>query len=507
MNKLHDTFQKLCAHARNTKKLSTTQALLEWDQQTLMPPGGGEYRAEQVSFLAGLVHQRNTDPLVGQWLSELVDSELSRDRTSAAGASVFHWNRQYQKQTRLPQSLVEELARACSLGQLAWIEARRDNSFKKFQPHLTRIFELKRQQADAIGFEDCRYDALLDDYEPLAKTREVTEVLNLLRKDLVPLVQQLTASKKKPATEFLRRRFPSDRQELLGKATAAAIGFDFSCGRLDTTKHPFCTEVGPNDCRITTRYDELFFPSAFFGVLHEAGHGLYEQGLPNEEYGLASGDYCSLGIHESQSRMWENLVGRSRGFWQHFFPIVQAASPETLGDVGLDQFYAAINQVCPSLIRVEADEATYNMHIIIRFELEQAVLDDRLQVADLPAAWNEAYERDIGIRPPKDSDGVLQDIHWSAGLIGYFPTYSLGNIFASQLFEQAGKDLGDLPTAFARGDFQPLRDWLRQKIHNLGNRYSSRDLMTRITGQPIDSRPLITHLRSKLFPIYGIAND
>ncbi len=504
MNKLHETYQQLCGHARDTKKLLTTQALLDWDQQTLMPPGGGEYRADQVSFLAGLVHLRNTDPRVGQWLSELADSELSRDRNSAGGASIFHWDRQFKKQTRLPQSLVEELARACSLGQLAWIEARRDNDFKTFAPHLTRILELKRQQADAIGFEDCRYDALLDDYEPLAKTREITEVLERLRQDLVPLVHQITTAKKIPATEFLHGRFPCDRQEALGRAVATAIGFDFSRGRLDTTKHPFCTELGPSDCRITTRYDESFFPSSFFGILHETGHGMYEQGLPGDEYGLASGDFCSMGIHESQSRLWENLVGRSKGFWKHFLPQVQSAFSNSLTNVSLEQLFAALNVVRPSLIRVEADEATYNLHIIIRFELEQALLDDRLKVADLPQAWNDAYERDLGVRPPTDADGVLQDIHWSAGLFGYFPTYSLGNIYASQLFEQASKELGDMPTAFARGEFQPLLQWLRQKVHSVGNRFSSRDLMTKITGRPIDSQPLISHLRCKLFPIYGI---
>ncbi len=507
MNAIETAFRQLCQHSSDTKKLSTTQALLEWDQQTYLPPAAGEYRAEQVSFLAGFIHQRQTDPRVGHWLDELVGSDLARDRATASGASIFHWRRQFEKQTKLPQALVEELARTCSLAQLVWIEARRENEFKKFSPHLVRIIELKRQQADAIGFAECRYDALLDDYEPLAKTSEISEVLARLRQELVPLVRQIAAARGGPAADLLHRHFPRGKQEELGKTIAAAIGFDFSRGRLDTTSHPFCTELGKDDCRITTRYDESFFSSSFFGILHEAGHGMYEQGLPRDEYGWASGDYCSLGIHESQSRLWENLVGRSRGFWEFAFPLVRASFPEAVSDLKPEHWYAAVNQVRPNLIRVEADEATYNMHIIIRFELEQALLDDRLAVTDLPQAWNDAYERDVGIRPLTDSDGVLQDIHWSAGLLGYFPTYSLGNIYASQLFEQAGKELGNLPTAFAKGEFRPLREWLRVNVHNLGNRYSSQELIAKVTGRTMDIRPLINHLRSKLLPIYGLSGD
>lgn len=505
MNDTILAYEQLTQHALDTKKLATTQALLEWDQQTYLPPAGGEYRAEQVSFLAGLIHQRQTDPRVGQWLDALADSPASGDRTSSMGASIFHWRRQYEKQKKLPQSLVEDLARTCSLAQMVWMDARKHNDFKVFAPQLARIFELKRQQADAIGVGDVRYDALLDDYEPFAKTSEISKVLSQLRDALVPLVRQIRATGRQPPAEFLHRTFPRDKQEELGKAIAAAVGFDFSRGRLDTTGHPFCTELGKDDCRITTRYDESYFNSSFFGILHETGHGLYEQGLPRGEYGLPSGEFCSLGIHESQSRMWENLVGRSRGFWKFAYPLTQAAFPEALADVPPDQWYAAVNQVRPNLIRVEADEATYNMHIIIRFELEQALLDGQLPVGDLPGAWNDAYERDVGIRPNSDADGVLQDIHWSAGLVGYFPTYALGNIFASQLFEQAQKDLGDLSPQFARGEFRVLLDWLRTHVHHHGNRYSSRDLVAKITGRPIDVQPLANHLRDKLLPIYGIS--
>jgi carboxypeptidase Taq len=273
---------------------------------------------------------------------------------------------------------------------------------------------------------------------------------------------------------------------------------------LDVTAHPFCTTLGPHDCRITTRYYAEYFNSAFFGVLHEAGHGMYEQGLPPELFGIPLGEAVSLGIHESQSRLWENMVGRSRAFWEHFFPLARQSFPAALGDVSLEDFHFAVNDVRPSLIRIEADEATYNLHILIRFELEQSLIDGKLQVADLPAAWNEKYAKYLGITPPNDSDGVLQDVHWSAGLIGYFPTYSLGNLYAAQFFAQAETDLGNLAESFARGDFHTLLEWLRKHIHGHGQRYTSAELVQRVTNRPLTSQPLVDHLRAKLGSLYDL---
>jgi carboxypeptidase Taq len=298
--------------------------------------------------------------------------------------------RDYEKRTKLPQSLVEELTRAAVLGQQAWVEARKKNDFPSFAPHVKRLYDLKRQQAEALSYEGHPYDALLDDFEPGAKTAEVTQVLAELRAELVPLVAAIAESGQRPNVELLRREYPAAAQEQFGKSAAAAIGFDFEAGRLDVTHHPFCSGMGPHDCRITTRYDELFFPSAFFGILHEAGHGIYDQNLRPEYFGLPPGTYVSLGIHESQSRMWENSVGRSRSFWSYFFPRLQEAFPQAVGGTSADDFYFAINDVRPSLIRVEADEATYNLHIIARFELEQALLTGDLPVADLPGAWRES---------------------------------------------------------------------------------------------------------------------
>ncbi|MEM8866230.1 MAG: carboxypeptidase M32 [Planctomycetota bacterium] len=498
-----DAYQSLCQHARETALLASTAGLLQWDEETYLPPAGGEYRAEQCALLARLIHQRQTDPQVGEWLDELADASEAADPHSDIGANVRGLRRDYDKKTKLPESLVAELSRTASLGQQAWKEARTADDFAKFRPLLEKTIELKQQEAAAIGYDDSPYDALLDDYEPGETAANVTRVLSGLREQLTPLVEKIAASDRRPKSEILTRHYPVDRQVAFGKQAATAIGFDFDAGRLDVTAHPFCGGAGPRDVRITTRYDDHEFAGALFGTLHEAGHGLYEQGLPADAYGLPLGEAVSLGIHESQSRMWENLVGRSEAFWRHFYQPMQQAFPESLGEVGFEEFCFAVNESKPSLIRTESDEATYNLHIIVRFELEQALLTGELAVADLPVAWNEKYQEYLGIAPPTAADGVLQDVHWSAGLFGYFPTYTLGNLYASQFFDQARTDLGDLDGQFSRGEFQPLRDWLRKHIHCHGRRYAAGELATRITGQPLSHEPLMAHLSTKYGGLYG----
>ena len=497
-------YDQLCAFVRQTALIESIEELLGWDERTMLPYAAGEYRAEQITYLSGLVHRRRTAPQIGAWLDELAGGPLATDPHSPAGTTLRQVRRDYEKRCKLPQTLVEELTRACVLGQQAWTEARKNDDFVSFLPHLERIFQLKRQQADAAGYADEPYDALLDDYEPQARTAEVAAVLAGLRQELTLLVAALTSSQRRPHREILRRRYPVAAQEAFGKLAAETIGFDFRRGRLDVTHHPFCCSLGPHDCRITTRYDEHYFPMAFFGILHEAGHGLYDQGLPTELHGLPPGSFVSLGIHESQSRLWENAVGRSRAFWQHFFPLAQQQFPDALADVSLDDFHAAINDVRPSLIRIEADEATYNLHIIIRFELERATLRGDLSAADLPGAWRDKYREYLGIEPPNDADGVLQDIHWSAGLIGYFPTYTLGNLYAAQFFQQADADLGGLEDLLARGRFGPLLGWLREHIHVHGQCYSAAELARAVTGKPLSHEPLLALLRGKFEPLYGI---
>ena len=496
------SYHDLCTYLRETALLESTQQLLEWDERTMLPPGGGEYRAEQIALAARLVHERRTGPRIGEWLAELADWDEASDRHGDVGCTLYWVARDYDKLCKVPTTLVEALSYQTTLGQQAWAEARKQDDFRSFEPHLKRIVELKREQAQAVGFEQTPYDALLDDYEPATSTEQVGRVLGALRDALVPLVQRVVDSPRQPDPSILRRHYPVETQREFASRVVARMGFDFDRGRLDPTSHPFCTSLGPNDCRITTRYDEHFFSSAFFGTLHEAGHGMYDQGLPGDAYGLPPGQYISLGIHESQSRLWENLVGRRRSFWRHFFPEARSAFVPSLDDVAWEAFHFAVNAVRPSLIRVEADEVTYNLHIVIRFELERALIEGDLAVADLPGAWNDAYEQTLGIRPPNDADGVLQDIHWSAGLFGYFPTYSLGNIIAAQLFDAAKRDLGDLDASFAEGDFRPLLAWLREQVHRHGRRYLPQELVERATGGPIDQGALLDDLEQRIGTLY-----
>ncbi len=503
-SKSKKAYDELIRRSKEDSLLGSCASLLGWDERTYMPKGGSAHRAEQFALLAGMIHEKATAPEIDELLSEAEGSDLVKDPRSAAAVNVreIRWN--YDRIVRLPKKLVEELARVTTLAQPVWVEARAESDFEKFRPILEQIVQLKRQKAAALVNGEATYDALLEDYEPGATIEELTRVLGGLREELVPLVKEIVDSGRKPDASILTRDFPVDRQEAFGKAAASAIGFDFDRGRLDVTTHPFCTGIGPGDTRLTTRYNKNHFSEAFFGIMHEAGHGIYDQGTDDEQFGTPMGESVSLGIHESQSRMWENFVGRSAGFWSAFFPKAQEAFPEALGDVSQDAFLFSINFVRPSLIRVEADEATYNLHILLRFELEQALISGDLPPGDVPGAWNERFERYFGMRPPDDAQGCLQDIHWSFGSIGYFPTYSLGNLYAGQFFEQAQEDLGDLESQFAKGEFRPLKDWLTEKIHRQGMRFRAADLVREVTGKPLSHRPLMDHLKTKYSRLYGI---
>ncbi|MCA9058861.1 MAG: carboxypeptidase M32, partial [Planctomycetaceae bacterium] len=370
-------YDELIALVRRTSLLGSCGAVLGWDRETYMPEGGNEHRANQLSLLAGMTHEWATNPRIGELLDALHDSELTDAADSDSACNIREIRRTYDRSRKLPQRLVEEISRVTALAQQHWAHARRDNDFASFAPWLRQIINLKREEAAAVGFPENGepYDALLDEYEPEARSSEIAHVFSGLRKELVPLLDAIRGSERKPPTEILERNYPVAAQKEFGQQTAQAMGFCFDRGRLDVTTHPFCTGLGPGDVRLTTRYDERFFSSAFFGTLHETGHGLYEQGLPESAFGTPLGSAVSLGIHESQSRLWENLVGRSRSFWEHLLPVARKPFAGTLDDVTLEEWYFAINDVRPSLIRVEADEATYNLHIIVRFELEQALLD------------------------------------------------------------------------------------------------------------------------------------
>jgi carboxypeptidase Taq len=355
-----------------------------------------------------------------------------------------------------------------------------------------------------VGYAREPYDALIEDYEPGITSAIVARLFDALRRELVPLAARIAGAKARPDAGVLRRAVPPEGQRRFGELVAARVGFDFGRGRLDLGVHPCCTSLGPGDCRIGLRFDLRDFAGGVLTVLHELGHGLYEQGLDPRHYGTPVGEAASVGMDESQARLWENRVGRSRGFWQHFLPVAKERFPEALGDVGLDEFHFAINRVSPSLIRVHADEVTYNMHVMIRFELERALVSGNLPAAELPGAWKEAYARDLGVTPGDDAEGCLQDGHWADGLIGYFPTYTLGDVFAAQLFAQARQDLGDLEESFAQGEFAGLVRWLGERIHRQGGRYPSARLIEAVTGRPPDHRPLVQALRARYGALYRL---
>jgi carboxypeptidase Taq len=499
-----EAYAELVRRSKELGVLNSCAAVLNWDHQTYMPPKGGSLRGEQMAFLASLAHQKFTDPKVGELLAAVEGSELVRDPESDAAANARELRRAYDRATKLPPSLVAELARATTEAQQVWEQARKKNDYASFRPLLARVVELKRQEAAAVGFKDHPYNALVDEYEPGTTVAELKALFAGLTAELAPLVRKIAESPKKPETGILAREFPTDRQRVFAEAAAAAIGFDFAGGRLDTTAHPFCTGFGPGDCRITTRYNPRFFNEAFFGVLHETGHAMYEQGLPAEHFGTPLGGACSLGIHESQSRLWENQVGRGRPFWEHFYPRLKQTFPAALADVPPDAFHFAINDVRPSLIRVEADEATYNLHIALRFELELALLGGDLNAPDLPGAWNERFQALFGLAVPDDARGALQDIHWSFGGIGYFPTYTLGNLYAAQFMDAARRDLGGLEDDFRRGEFGRLKGWLESHVYRHGQRYRAEELCRRATGSALSPQPFLSYLSEKFGRLYGV---
>jgi len=496
-------FENLTEEFREIATLGTCESILGWDEVTYMPPGGAEHRANQKALLAGLVHHRATSSKIGDWLSAVESSPMVNDGDPVA-ANVRELRRTYDKMVKVPESLVTELTRATSLAHQVWVEARKNNDFKRFLPHLTKIIDLCRQKAEAVGYQEEPYDALMDDYEPNTTSKQVEKVFTSLRQDLVPVLERITGAPNKSPVEIIEREYPIEQQKKFVEEAARAIGYKFDIGRLDITTHPFCTTIGPGDIRITTRYNVNRFNDAFFGTLHEAGHGIYEQNLLTDQFGMPIGEACSLGIHESQSRMWENFVGRSKAFWDFLYPAAQKAFPKTLGDVSVDDFLFAVNDVRPSYIRVEADEVTYNLHIMLRFEMELALIRGELAAEDVPAAWNEKFKSYFGIDVPDDTQGCLQDVHWSAGLFGYFPTYALGNLYAAQFFAQAETDLGDLHGQFRKGEYDALRTWLKDKIHVHGRRYPAPELAQMITGKPLSAEPLITYLKAKFYPLYGV---
>ena len=503
MNSKYTELKTRLAEIHDLNKISW---VLGWDQQTMMAPKGGAVRAEQIATLAKIATEKFTAPEIGKLLDELRPYEESQPFDSDEASLIRVARRDYEKAVKVPAEFRAEMTRAASLARQAWIQARKDSDFAAFLPHLRKNVDLKLKYIEYMDDGDAApYDILLDDYEPEMKTAEVKAVFDALKVDLIPLIAAIRSRAEHVNDDCLHGHFPTEQQVKFCWSVVERLGAKRESWRLDPTVHPFASNSATQDIRITTRYYEHFINPALFGSMHEFGHGLYEHQISPalERTPLCRG--VSLGLHESQSRMWENLVGRGRPFWKFMYPHLQAAFPEQFGHVELETFYHAINCVQPSFIRVEADEATYSLHIILRFELEQEMIEGKLALADLPEAWNARFKEYMGVAVPSDADGVLQDVHWAGGMIGYFPTYSLGSIAACQIWERILADVPDLYTQFERGEFGALREWLRVNLHQHGRKFTPSETLRRVTGSPrIEVGPFVHYLRQKYGEIYSL---
>jgi carboxypeptidase Taq len=477
--------------------------VLNWDQLVYMPPGGAVGRAEQIAVLEGIAHEKLTDPRIGALIARAQDKIAGLDPDGDEARLVRVASRDYQQAIKLPRDLVMAYARTSGKAEPVWREARARNDFAAFAPWLQKLIELQRQVAEHLGYSDQPFDALVDQAEPGMTTASVRAIFAELRPRLADLVRRITPQVQSVDDTVLHRAYDEIAQERLGRDVAQRFGYSFTRGRLDRTTHPFETSLGRDDVRITTRYDTRFLSMALMGTMHETGHALYEQGIAPELDATILGHGVSAGFHESQSRLWENYVGRSLPFWRWYYPMLQGAFPGVLDDVSLERFYRAINKVQPSLIRVEADEVTYCLHIMLRFELEIALFDGTLTVKDAPEAWNAAMQEYVRVRPPNDTEGILQDIHWSSGF-GGFQGYALGNIIAAQLWETVLATHPNLLEEIGRGEFATLREWLRVHVHQHGRKYDPAELVQRVTGRPLSSDPYLAYLTTKFGAIYAL---
>jgi carboxypeptidase Taq len=492
-------YDTLKARLAQIVDLRRAARLLFWDQQTMMPQAGAPVRAEQLATLDGMAHELFVADETGKLLEELRSYEESLDPESDEASLIRVTRQDYEKAVRVPADLRAEMTRAGSQGLQAWIAAKASSDFSSFLPSLERNVELRHRYVECFDPQDEPYDLLLDDYERGMKTAEVRSIFDRLKEELVPLIAEVSDESPNGA---LDGPFPEDAQRAISHEVVELFGFREGSWRLDPTAHPFASGGGLSDIRITTRYEEQNLES-FFATMHEYGHGLYEHQISESLERTPLGTGVSLGVHESQSRMWENLVGRGRPFWNFFYPRMQAAFPDRLGGVDLDTFYRAVNRVQPSLIRIMADEVTYNMHVILRFELEQDVINGRLELGELPELWNSRMDEYLGVEVPDDAHGVLQDMHWAGGSMGYFPTYSLGNVMSVQIWERMRDDLPDLDEQIERGEFVALREWLRDHVHTHGRKLGPRGTLEKAVGRSIDPEPYLRYLKQKFSELVG----
>lgn len=494
-------WDRLLPRLQELTDLTSTASLLAWDQAVLMPPKGAPSRARSMATLDSLAHSRLTDPAIGELLSEL---DAEDDLEEVQRATVRELKREYERATKVPAKLVKELAESTALAYQVWTEARPASDFTSFQPHLEKVVSLKKEQADAIGYDRERYDALLDMYEPGMTSTEVEAMFSQLTEGLQPVVDAVLGVPHEKAA-FLTAEYSDRVKDQLCQWVVRELGFDAGGGRLDTSPHPFTSGIAVGDVRQTTRYANTELTGSLYAAIHETGHALYEQGLPEEWSDLPAGRVPSLGLHESQSRMWENQVGRNRSFTDFLLPRLKELFENELGTITPEEFHRGVNHPERTLIRVEADELTYNLHIALRFELELGLFRDELAVADLPDAWEEAMDDHLGVKPKDHSEGVLQDMHWSIGIQGYFPTYSLGTLYAAAFYAKAEADLGGLEDDFRRGDTSRLLSWLRANIHSKASLYDAKDLAERVLGEPFSVTPFVTYMKDKYRDLYDLS--
>ncbi|HEY5627263.1 MAG TPA: carboxypeptidase M32 [Nitrospira sp.] len=505
------TLAPLAEKLLEIQRINSAASVLSWDQETYMPAGGGAARAEQIATLQGIAHQKlvapDTERLLGDWLDLGTglplehDGELWDESSRALLREVW---RDFNHAKKLPSDFVVTMSRECSLAQQVWVEAKEEQAFQSFLPNLRTVLSLKQKEAEYLGYQDSPYNALLDVYEPGSTITALRPLFAQVKERLVPLLKKIQQSSVQIDDSCLFHAYDQSRQLEFGRLVLIAMGYDFERGRLDLSAHPFTTSFHPSDVRVTTRVHEHDLPSCLFSCIHEGGHGLYDQGLDPDHYGTPLGESVSLGIHESQSRMWENCVGRSRAFWRFFYPILQAHFHHQLRDVGMEQFYALINRVKPSMIRVEADELTYNLHIMLRFEIEQDLIEVKMKPDELPEIWNQKMNDYLGIVPAHDGEGVLQDVHWSMGAFGYFPTYTLGNLYSVQFYDQARLEIPHLEDEIAAGQLMVLRRWLGQKIHRWGRMFTPDHLSQRVTGVSLTPEPFLRYVERKYGELYRL---
>lgn len=505
MSSSQENYAALKALSHYARTLSGISSLLEWDHETYMPTGASAIRSEQLKILAGLVHKEKTSKQYTDSLGKLIDLKtgkiIAADLAEAQQAALREWHRDYKRDVALPDDFVEEFAQLASQAQLVWRQAKNENQFHIFAPFLDKIVAMNRKKADYLGYKDHPYDALLDLYEPEAKTKDIQTEFDKLKKDIVALLKKITSSKQ-VNDDFIHGQFDTQKQLEFGKKILSAMGYDMTKGRLDLSSHPFSSSSHPSDSRITTRIHPTSVLSNISVILHEGGHALYEMGLPSDQYGTPLGEAISLGIHESQSRWWETRIGQSKPFWTYWLQHLQKEFKGKLSQIDIDTFYRGINKVEPSFIRVEADEVTYPLHVILRFELEKGLIEGSLSVRDVPEAWNAKMQELLGIKPKHNAEGCLQDVHWSMGAMGYFPTYTLGNMYAAHLFPAFEKAHPHWKEEVSQGQLLFIKDWLAQNVYIHGRRYTSKDLLKKITGKAFTTEAYIDYLIGKYKEIY-----